>query len=214
MTESRTPATAAELYNDIGAAYEDAFGHQPGATSALDHLLSLLPAHAKVLDLGSGTGRPVAATVAAAGHDVTGYDVSEKMLGLARTQVPDARFELADIRTLDFDPGSWGAVLTFFSLLQMTRAEQDAMVAKSVRWLAPGGYFVMGTVPGDIDGSTGEWMGHWIQASSYPVPVLRQRIESTGLRIVRVDEVQFTPPDPQAHPEPQVYLTARKPLDG
>jgi ubiquinone/menaquinone biosynthesis C-methylase UbiE len=213
MTESRVPVSAAEVYDDLGGAYEEAFGHQP-SSAALDHLVEVLPPGSRVLDLGSGTGWPVAATVAAAGHEVMGYDVSETMVRLARERVPAARFDRADMRTLDFTPGAWDAVLVFFSMLQLPRPEQDAMVAKVARWLAPGGYCVLGTVPSDIDGVTAEWMGHWIQVYSYSIPVLRQRFEEAGLRIVREDLVHFEPKTPDAAPEPQVYLTARKPIDG
>jgi len=210
MADPRTPESAAQVYDDLGQVYEDAFGHQPAVGTALDHLLTLLPVRARVLDLGSGTGSPVAVTVAAAGHDVTGYDVSEKMVGLARTRVPGARFERADMLTLDFSDGSWDAVLSFFSMLQLPLCDQAAMLTRLARWLAPGGYFVLATVPSDKDGRMGEWMGHWVQTFSYGLPALRQCIESSGLRIVREDLVDFVPASDKADPEPQVYLTARK----
>jgi ubiquinone/menaquinone biosynthesis C-methylase UbiE len=105
MADSRSPESAALVYNALGQAYEAAFGHQPAASAALAHLLPLLPERARVLDVGAGTGWPVAATVAAAGHNVTGYDFSETMVSLARKRVPAARFELAEMRELAFGPG-------------------------------------------------------------------------------------------------------------
>lgn len=210
MAEPRLPETPAQVYNALGQAYEEVFGEQPGAGAAIAHLLSLLPGKARVLDVGSGTGRPVAATIAAAGHDVTGYDVSEKMVELARERVPAARFELADMRELDFEPGSWDVVVAFFSMLQLPRADQEAMIGRFATWLAPGGHLVLATVPSDANGRAGEWMGHWMQTFSYPVPVLRQLLANAGLRIVREHVEDFTPDSEQADAEAQVYLTVRK----
>ncbi|WP_414937149.1 class I SAM-dependent methyltransferase [Amycolatopsis sp. cmx-11-51] len=195
---------AAQLYDAPGQDYGKALGRQPALESTLRHLLPLLPPRAKILDAGSGTGALVALTCANAGHDVTGYDVSEKMIELPRARVPAARFTKKDMRDLTFDEGIWDAVLAFFSMLQLPRVDQDAMIARFAHWLAPGGHFVLATIPQDDSGRLEEWTGHWVQTFSYPVSVLRQRIEDTGLEIAREDVVDFTPAGDQAQPEPQV----------
>jgi SAM-dependent methyltransferase len=210
------PSPAAQLYDALGQEYEAAFGEQPGVGTVLADLLPRLPSRARVLDLGAGTGRPVASAVAALGHDVTGYDVSQTMVDLARGRVPGARFELADMRTLAFADGSWDAVLTMFSMLQLPQADQRDMVARIARWLTPGGFYVLATVPHppDCNGRVGEWMGHTVETFSFPVPILRQLIDDAGLRLVREDVVEFAPASDQADVEPQVYMTARKPAAG
>ncbi|WP_329059551.1 hypothetical protein [Amycolatopsis sp. NBC_01480] len=60
MGEDRA-VTAAELFHEIGAGYEAAFGRPPVVDAAVRELLAVLAEHARVLDIGSGTGRPVAA---------------------------------------------------------------------------------------------------------------------------------------------------------
>ena len=56
---------------------------------------SVLPtAPSAVLDLGTGTGY-VASIVAELGHRVTGLDLSEKMLAVARAKALDARLEVS-----------------------------------------------------------------------------------------------------------------------
>lgn len=70
--------------------YEDTYAHLLQQLAALDWLLARLPERAAVLDIGSGTDRPTADRLAAAGHRVTGYDVSRTLVDLARAQVPAA----------------------------------------------------------------------------------------------------------------------------
>ena len=161
-------------------------------------MLDRLPGRATLVDLGSGTGRPVAETFAAAGHDVTGYDVSAKMVEIAREQVPAARFAQADLRELTRPPGSADVVTAFFSLLQMTRAEIDAVLAKAASWLAPGGHFVLGTVAADADGVEFAFLGHPIRASSYPAETFAARLASAGLEIVYQEQVRYESPIPRS----------------
>jgi SAM-dependent methyltransferase len=205
------PETPAEVFDALGKDYEAAFPNQPGQHAVLDWLVSRLAGRAKVLDLGSGTGRPVAETVAAAGHDVTGCDVSANMVEIARAQVPAARFELADLRTVSYRAGSWDVVMTFFSLMQMTRAEVDAVLDRIPAWLAPGGYVVLGTVPADVSEVDFVFLGHPIRSSSYPAEVFVKRFEAAGLEIVYWEQVDYVSAHSDVRPEVQLYLVARKP---
>ncbi|MET9291015.1 methyltransferase domain-containing protein [Streptomyces sp. NPDC003077] len=148
-------ARAARPFDNLGKKHEDAYGHLPEQLAAIDWLLARLPDGARVLDVGSGTGRPTAERLAAGGHRVTGCDVSETMVRLARAQVPAARFERVDIREpagireLADGLGPWDAVTAFFSLSRMTRADIEATLARIGQWLVPGGLFVFATAPSD-----------------------------------------------------------------
>ncbi|MEA5357937.1 class I SAM-dependent methyltransferase [Amycolatopsis sp., V23-08] len=160
--------SAAEVFDALGKDYEAAFRTATAQREAITALIESLPPKAKVLDLGSGTGRPTAELLAAAGHDVTGYDVAPKMVEIARAQVPAARFELGDQRELTFEDGSWDAVTTFFSLLQLTRAEQEAVIGRVATWVKPGGLVLVATVPADVDGLDIVFMGHPVREQLRP----------------------------------------------
>ncbi|MBV8841931.1 MAG: class I SAM-dependent methyltransferase [Bryobacterales bacterium] len=105
-------------------------------------LTSQLPAHAQVLDLCCGDGR-LAALLVRSGFRVTGVDGSEKMLAFARQRCPEARFLLADARSLDLPPRFHAAVSSFDSLNHIMTARDLGRVFCSVwRLLRPGGLFV------------------------------------------------------------------------
>jgi SAM-dependent methyltransferase len=205
------PESAAEVFDALGKDYEHAFRTATAHRDALTELLADLPAQAKVLDLGAGTGRPTADVLAAAGHDVTGYDVAPKMVEIARAQVPSARFELGDMRELSFAAGTWDAITAFFSMLQLPRAEQETMIGRLAAWLKPGGLLLFATVPADVDGVDIVFMGHALRASSFTADALAGRLRAAGLEIVREEQSEFAPDHPDATPEPHVYFTARKP---
>jgi ubiquinone/menaquinone biosynthesis C-methylase UbiE len=58
----------------------------------VDKVLEGLQPGASVLDLGCGTGNPIAKYIAEKGFRVIGVDQSEKMLEIAKKAVPDAQF--------------------------------------------------------------------------------------------------------------------------
>ncbi|MGW4245025.1 class I SAM-dependent methyltransferase [Nocardia sp. NPDC004722] len=202
--------SAAEVFDGLGKDYEQAFAGLTAQREEVDWLLTQLPDAARVLDVGCGTGRPTAEMLVAGGCEVTGCDVSPGMIEIARSQVPGARFEVADLRTLSYPAGTWDAVVAFFPLLQLTRAEIDAALGKFADWLRPGGVFLFATVPADIEGLDIEFMGKAVTVSSYPVDEFERRLTGVGLEIVRARVVEFLPDHPSAITEHDLFVAARR----
>ncbi|MFI5619804.1 class I SAM-dependent methyltransferase [Streptomyces sp. NPDC051567] len=203
--------SAAEVFDALGARYEDAFRGLPGRLAALDWLTARLPSGARVLDAGSGTGRPAAEALVRAGCEVTGIDVSAEMVALARARVPQARFERADVRTYTPPGAGFDAVCSFFTLLVMDRPEMEAALERMVSWVVPGGYFVMATVPGDIRGLDLVWMGHRITVSSLSTEEHLRRLAGLGLEVLHHHTALFRPEDGTAGPEEHLFVHARRP---
>jgi SAM-dependent methyltransferase len=90
----------------------------------------------RVLDVASGPGY-VAAACVARGAVVTGLDVAQDMVALARRLQPQLDFVQGDAEALPFDDGSFDAVVGNFVVLHLGRPEQAA--AGFARVLAPGG---------------------------------------------------------------------------
>ncbi|MBW5485923.1 class I SAM-dependent methyltransferase [Streptomyces bambusae] len=202
--------SAAELFDELGAHYEDAFAGLPGQLAALDWLVPRLPAGARVLDIGSGTGRPVAERLAAAGCEVTGIDVSPAMVELARDRVPGARFELADVRTYEAPRGGFDAVCAFFPLLVMSRPDVEASLERIADWVAPGGHFVMATVPADIEDVDIVWMGHKVRVSSLSADDYLRRLDELGFEVLHSEVSTYQPASELAGPEEHLFCYASR----
>ncbi|HEY4459917.1 MAG TPA: class I SAM-dependent methyltransferase [Pseudonocardiaceae bacterium] len=202
--------SARDVFDSLGKDHETAFAGFTAQRDEAEWLAGELPANARVLDVGCGTGKPVAEVLAAAGHRVTGYDVSPTMVELARAQLPQVSFEVGDLRTLEQPASSWDAVVACYSLLQLTRAQIDAALAKFADWLAPGGIFLLVTVPVDVEGFDFEFMGKPVTVSSYSAEGYRERLDRLGLAVVRERFAEFQPDFPGAAPEPALFLSARK----
>ncbi|MFI9568668.1 class I SAM-dependent methyltransferase [Streptomyces rishiriensis] len=197
---------AARVFDALGPAYETAFAHSEAHRRSLEWLLGRLTPGSRVLDVGSGTGRPTAETLARAGHEVLGVDISPVMVELAARQVPEAEFRCVDARELPLVEGSFDAVCVYFSLLQLDRAQQSDLVGRLARALRPGGSLVLATVPLDVEGVGAVFMGQPVRVTSFAGEALADLVARAGLTVLAEENVLFTPDHPEAVPEPHLFL--------
>src|SRR5262249_50697527 len=98
--------------------------------------------HATVADLGCGAGIPATRELADSGLRVAGFDISAVQLGRARQLVPGAALVQADLATVQLQPGSLDAVVSFYALIHVPLADQQALFPRIRSWLRPGGYLM------------------------------------------------------------------------
>jgi SAM-dependent methyltransferase len=96
----------------------------------------------RLLDLGCGSGEPVARLLAERGDDVVGVDISRVQIGRARVLVPSGTFIESDLASFDAEPASFDAVVSFYALIHLPREDQRALYPRIAAWLRPGGMFV------------------------------------------------------------------------
>ncbi|MGY3684382.1 class I SAM-dependent methyltransferase [Streptomyces sp. TE33382] len=229
--------SAAAAFDALGTEYERAFAGSPAHHDSLRRLTEQLAPGSRILDVGSGTGRPTAQTLADAGHRVLGVDVSPVMTGIAARQVPNAVFRCADIRTLPLDgaetdadagtgtdadagagtgtdAGSTGAgfdaVCAYFSLLQMPRADQSLLLHRFHQSLKPGGRLVVATVPLDVEDVSGVFMGQPVRVTSFGAEEFTALVKEAGFAVEWQLSTLFTPDHPAGEPEPHLFLHCRR----
>ncbi len=81
------------------------------AAQGLDAILREAGPGARILDVGTGTGR-ISVPLLERGADLIGCDISTKMMALLRAKFPAAQLAVADASMLPFPGASFGAVIT------------------------------------------------------------------------------------------------------
>lgn len=122
------------IAEDWDAARATLSRHEP---AFLDRLLIDMPPAGKILDLGCGTGRPIAEFLLKRGFDVTGVDQAEDLLALARQRLPQGRWLQARMESFEPDETYDGAVI-WDSLFHIPRAQHAPILEKTVDCLRPG----------------------------------------------------------------------------
>jgi ubiquinone/menaquinone biosynthesis C-methylase UbiE len=202
-------AAQADGFDAIGARYDEAFPYKEGQVACIERLLAELPAGARVLDAGAGTGLPTARRLVDAGCAVTCVDFSPGMLELARRNVPEAVFVLGDLLDLPDDPGQYEAVAAFFSLLMLPRERIESVLRMFHRVLTPAGRFAVAMVEADVDDMPIPFLGKWMRVSGYLRDTWTAVLERAGF-VVEWDDVRTYIPEQAATPEVQLFALCRR----
>jgi SAM-dependent methyltransferase len=125
-------------YDGVAAWYDE---HVAPGAELVDTVRRLAgPGPGRCLDLGCGTGFHLR-TLHELGWTVTGIDISEDQLRLARERAGDfARLHHGDAAALPFDDGSFDLVFSGFTHTDVD--DFDAVVSEAIRVLAPDGKLV------------------------------------------------------------------------
>lgn len=198
------PAAAFDL---IGARYQEAFARNDGQQDVVELLLGRLPAGARVLDVGCGSGLPTARALVDAGCAVTGIDISPVMLELARRNVPEATFLQCDVRDVDPRLGPFDAVVALFTLPMLPRVEIRRALARLRECLRPDGLLVLAMVETDADDEPLSFLDVPVRVSGWPRQQLRRVLAEAGFT-VWVEDVRLYQPAAPTPGEVQIFLTA------
>ncbi|MCX5414063.1 bifunctional 2-polyprenyl-6-hydroxyphenol methylase/3-demethylubiquinol 3-O-methyltransferase UbiG [Streptomyces sp. NBC_00059] len=194
-------------YDALSLRYDEAYDSDTKYDHWVSDLNGRLAAGSRVLDLGCGSGVPVARDLARAGHRVTGVDISETQIDRARTLVPQADFIRADATSVTFPVGTFDAVVSLYALIHIPLEEQPPLLKKIASWLRPGGWFLCSTGQHAWTGTDENWLGSGVTMwwSHADTDTNRAWIAHAGLT---VEQEELVPEDTSAH----ALFWARRPL--
>ncbi|NHK30777.1 MAG: class I SAM-dependent methyltransferase [Asgard group archaeon] len=136
--------TIEESYDKMGKTYHN-FRDNEKFNSELEKFTKLLPSSGHVLDAGCGVGIPVSQYLVKKGFNVTGIDISNKMVELAKQNVPEATFYQKNIFTLDFPDNSFDGIICVYTLWHIPRVDHSFIIANFHRMLKDKGILVINT---------------------------------------------------------------------
>ncbi|WP_170561314.1 class I SAM-dependent DNA methyltransferase [Ruegeria atlantica] len=154
-----------------------------------------------VLDLGCGTGDPIARWFMAEGFDVTGVDFSEAMLAIALERWPEGDWRHADMRDFELDR-TFNGIIAWNSFFHLTADEQKACITRMARHLNTGGMLMLTVGPGagEVSGTVGSELVYHASLSPADYAVC---LEENGLQLTG-----FLAEDPET--QSHTVLMARK----
>ena len=129
-------------YNRIA---EDYYSHRNISkfNSELEKFASLLPEKPHILDLGCGAGIPTAKFLTGKGIRVTGIDLSETMLNLARKNVPNGEFLKMDMNELKFNKNTFDGIISVYALFHVPRDKHIDIFRKAFEIMKSGGILMI-----------------------------------------------------------------------
>ncbi len=153
----------------------------------LERLDDMLERGSRILDLGCGAGRPIDKFFIYRGHKVTGIDISEKQIKLARRNEPRARYAVKDISNLQKEEYQADAIVSFYTILHIPRETHEELFEKINSFLPEGGLVLVTMGSSEWEG-IGDFYGVEMYFSHYGPEKNREILERTGFKVI-LDEI-------------------------
>jgi len=151
-----------DLYERHARAYDADRSRLLQERAWLDRFLAHVPPGGTVLDVGCGSGEPIARYLIDRGVGVVGVDASPSMIGLCQARFPDSEWLVIDMRELELERRFEGILAwdSFFHLGIDDQREMFSRFARHARCGAPL-MFTSGPAEGEAIGSCfGEALYH------------------------------------------------------
>jgi SAM-dependent methyltransferase len=173
-----------ESYNAIASEWDAARASFHGDERRyLEAVLDGLPVPSRILDLGCGTGRPMAELVLTRGHRVTGVDQSEELLTIARGRFPKGEWVHSRIEDFAFDSRYDGAIC-WDSLFHIERLYHERILSRIHGCLAPGDRLML-TAGGSANPAfTDTMFGREFFYDSHPPDRVRSILREIGFELL------------------------------
>ena len=136
-----------DVADNYDSYYQTEFGGKVDAIEKeiISELLKEIPKE-KMLELGCGTGHWTEVFIDQ-GSKVTGIDISEAMLSIARCKNLDADLRMANSESLPFEGESFDSIASI-TMLEFVES-QDKAIQEMFRVLKPNGHLIMGFLNAD-----------------------------------------------------------------
>jgi trans-aconitate methyltransferase len=148
----------------------------------LDRFLALLRPGASILDIGCGSGEPIAQYFIEKCCPVTGVDSSPALIEICKSRFPDQNWIVNDMRTLALSR-RFGGILTWDSFFHLCPEDQPQMFSIFKTHAAPKAalMFTSGTVHGE---AIGTFQGEPLYHGSLDTAEYRSLLHQNGFAVV------------------------------
>ncbi|WEO70096.1 class I SAM-dependent DNA methyltransferase [Rhizobium rhizogenes] len=145
-----------DLYSRHADAWTSARGTVLRERAWIERFADTLRPGEAVLDIGCGSGEPIARFLAGRGHPITGVDGSPEMIALFRAHLPGEAAETVDMRSLKMNR-RYGGLVAWDSFFHLTPHDQRMMFPIFRDHTEPGAslLFTSGPASGEALGTLG-----------------------------------------------------------
>lgn len=148
----------------------------------LDRFVALLPAGGRVIDVGCGTGEPIARYLIDNGLVLTGVDGSEAMIAICQERFPAATFVVADMRRLALG-ARFSGIVAWDSFFHLTADDQRRMFPIFAALAAPQGALLFTSGP-EHGEALGDFHGEVLYHASLAADEYRALLDAHGFAVV------------------------------
>ena len=171
-----------DLYQRHTQAWDEARSRNLFEGGWLDRFAALLPPGGSVLDIGCGSGEPIAHHLIENVYAVTGVDAAPAMIGLCRSRFPSGTWLVADMRKLALGH-RFDGLLAWDSFFHLRPEDQRAMFPIFAAHAAPKAALMVTSGP-SFGEAIGTFEGEPLYHGSLDPAEYRALLKAEGFEVV------------------------------
>lgn len=189
-------------YDNIASGFAEMRTEFATEQASIDEFLSHFVSGNHILDVGCGTGTPIANYLISKGLKVTGVDGSKELLAIANNLNPKMKTVLCDAR--HYNPKEcYDGIIEWWCLFHMPVGDQLSMIGKFAQWLNPGGILQFTSGEKSFEGSDSNMLNESLDFYSGDKANYLQAIEKHQFELISCKSDQ----------DNHLVWTVRKPID-
>lgn len=157
----------------------------------LDIFISHLATDAKVLDVGCGSGHPIASYLIENGLQVTGLDSSKELLNIASKKCPKMKRIYGDIRTVAIEE-KYDGIMEWWCLFHIPKPDHGKMITRFAQWLKIGGILEFTTGDHEYEAKSSDMLDQELAFYSLDPLLYEKYLKENGFKILLRESDQET----------------------
>ena len=179
-----------QIYKKHGRAWAELRGDFLYEQAWLDRFLSIIPKHSNILDLGCGSGTPIAQYLIGNNCSIVGVDTSDVMLEMAKQNFPEQTWIQADMRNVELDSKfdqkleqKFQGILAWDSFFHLTQDDQRKMFEQFSKFAGHGTALMFSSGPANGE-AVGELFGDALYHASLSADEYSELLNQYGFEEV------------------------------
>lgn len=162
------------------AAMRDSFATEQ---KYLDLFISYLKPKSSVLDVGCGSGYPIASYLIKHGFQVTGVDASNELLKIAKIKCPPMKLIYGDIRDVKLND-TFDGILEWWCLFHLPKEAHAKIISRFAAWLKKDGILEFTTGDHEYEGTSNDMLNQPLAFYSLDPTVYEKYLKEHGFKIL------------------------------
>ncbi len=213
LVMGQDPTKVADQYDILAGEYAEKFRgeheRKPLDREILHRFSREIAGRRPVWDFGCGPGQTTD-YLKNLGIEISGLDVSEKLIDRARAIHPGLHFRKGNILDLEFKDNSIGAVVAFYAIVHFTEEQVGRAFDEILRVLQPGGIFLFTYHVGGETIHLDEFLGKRVDLDVmfFGTDFILRCLEGSGFE--RMEVIERNPYPDVEYQSRRAYVFARK----
>ena len=149
----------------------------------VDLLMQYLPPKSHVLDIGCGSGYPIANYLLKNEFRVTGIDASKELLKIAKKNCPSMKCIYGDIRSVSIEE-KYDGIIEWWCLFHLPKEDQIKMIARFSNWLKQDGILEFTTGDSEYEGSDNQMLDQELDFYSCDSKLYEKALKEQGFELL------------------------------